>query len=239
MIIKKNTLNHLAIIMDGNGRWANNRGLDRSEGHSQGAIVLANIASHCKKIGIKYLTLYAFSSENWLRPKSEVDSLMQLLEQYLESNTQEFIKQGVKIITIGNIAKLNNNLQNKIKYLIDKTKNLKNFTIILALSYGSQDEIAYACKNIVHKALSNEITLEQIDKNLFATNLETNNLPNPDLLIRTSGELRLSNFLLFQLSYSELYFAKTLWPDFTRYDLDCAIEEYYKRVRRFGKTKEV
>lgn len=237
MITQQNTLNHLAIIMDGNGRWASNRGIDRSEGHSQGAVVLANIASYCKEIGIRYLTLYAFSTENWLRPKAEVDSLMLLLEKYLEENTKEFITKKVKIVTIGNISKLNDRLQNKIKNLVDKTKKFTNFTIILALSYGSQDEIADACKNIAKKVLLNEISIEEIDKVLLAKNLETNEIPNPDLLIRTSGELRLSNFLLFQLSYSELYFSKILWPDFTRYDLDCAIEEYYKRVRRFGKTE--
>jgi len=229
---KKITIKHIAIIMDGNGRWALRRGLKRSEGHKQGVYTLNNIATHCKEIGIKYLSLYAFSSENWFRPKDEVDCLLSLLDHYLEHNINDFIKNGVRIVAIGDLEKFPIKIRDRILNLVEKTKNLQNFTIILALSYGSQDEIARACSVIAQKNIKN------INKDLFANYLDTKDIPNPDLFIRTSGELRLSNFLLFQLSYTEFYFSKILWPDFTRHDLDCAIKSYYQRKRRFGRLKE-
>ena len=219
---------HIAIIMDGNGRWAKAQGKTRTQGHKAGAEVVKKITQYAaQNKDIKYLTLYAFSTENWKRPKLEVEFLMKLLDNWLQQELNTYIKNEVKFEVIGDISKFSKKLQNRIEETKEKTKNFDKLTQILALNYGSRDEITRAVKKLCNKNL--EITQENISKNL-----DTANFPDVDLLIRTSGEIRVSNFLLWQIAYAEMYFTPTLWPDFTPNELEKIIEEFKTRDRRFG-----
>jgi undecaprenyl diphosphate synthase len=218
---------HIAIIMDGNGRWAKERGLKRTAGHEEGAKVVRDITTHCSKIGIKYLTLYAFSTENWTRPKIEVEFLMKLLERYFKNELPIYLENNVKFKAIGDLTKFSKKLQMIISQVEEKTKNCTGLTQVLALNYGSRDEITRAVKKVVSKNL--EITEENINNNL-----DTQNIPDVDLLIRTSGEVRISNYLLWQSAYAEMFFTQTFWPEFTTNELDDIISDFHKRERRFG-----
>ena len=218
---------HIAIIMDGNGRWAKERDLKRTEGHEEGAKVVRNITIHCAKIGIKYLTLYAFSTENWTRPKLEVEFLMKLLEKYLKNELNTFLQNSIRFKAIGDLSKFSKSLQNIIKEIEEKTAKNSALTQVLALNYGSKDEIIRAIKKL------NEKNLEVNEQN-FESCLDTYFMPNVDLLIRTSGEVRLSNYLLWQNAYAEMFFTPTLWPDFKADELDDILSDFIKRERRFG-----
>lgn len=218
---------HIAIIMDGNGRWAKQRGLKRTAGHEEGAKVVRDISEYCAKIDVKYLTLYAFSTENWNRPKLEIEYLMRLLEKYLKNELETFMKHSIRFKVIGDLSRFSKSLQNIINICEEKTKNNQNLTQILALNYGSKDEILRAIKKL------NEKNLEVNEEN-FESCLDTAGIPNVDLLIRTSGEIRLSNYLLWQNAYAEMFFTSTLWPDFTSLELEDIIEDFKKRQRRFG-----
>jgi len=217
---------HIAIIMDGNGRWAKKRGLKRIEGHKKGAEVVKEITTYCaNNPEIKILTLYAFSTENWKRPKMEVDFLMKLLDNWLQKELNTYIENEVKFDVIGDISKFSTKLRNRIEYTKKVTKDFKKLTQVLALNYGSRDEITRAVKKLFEK--NEEITAENIQKNLDISK-------DVDLLIRTSGEIRVSNFLLWQIAYAEMFFTKTLWPDFTSKELEEIINQFKKRERRFG-----
>jgi undecaprenyl diphosphate synthase len=218
---------HIAIIMDGNGRWAKERDLKRTAGHEEGARVVRNITIHCAKIGIKYLTLYAFSTENWTRPKLEVEFLMKLLEKYLKNELNTFLQNNIRFKAIGDLSKFSKSLQNIIKEIEEKTAKNSALTQVLALNYGSKDEIIRAIKKL------NEKNLEVNEQN-FESCLDTYFMPNVDLLIRTSGEVRLSNYLLWQNAYAEMFFTPTLWPDFKADELDDILSDFIKRERRFG-----
>ena len=218
---------HIAIIMDGNGRWAKERDLKRTAGHEEGARVVRNITIHCAKIGIKYLTLYAFSTENWTRPKLEVEFLMKLLEKYLKNELNTFLQNNIRFKAIGDLDKFSKSLQNIIKEIEEKTAKNSALTQVLALNYGSKDEIIRAIKKL------NEKNLEVNEQN-FEACLDTYFMPNVDLLIRTSGEVRLSNYLLWQNAYAEMFFTPTLWPDFKADELDDILSDFIKRERRFG-----
>ena len=218
---------HIAIIMDGNGRWANEQGLKRTVGHEQGAKVVRDITTHCSNIGIKYLTLYAFSTENWSRPKLEVEFLMKLLERYFKSELPIYLENNVKFKAIGDLSKFSQKLQNIIKDTEEKTSNCSGLTQILALNYGSRDEIIRAVKKL------NNQNLEPTEENLNSC-LDTVGIEDVDLLIRTSGEVRVSNYLLWQIAYSEMFFTQTYWPEFSTQELDDIISDFGKRERRFG-----
>ena len=226
-MIKNTVPEHIAMIMDGNGRWAKERNLKRTAGHSAGAEVVRNITAHCGNIGVKYLTLYAFSTENWQRPKLEVEFLMKLLEKYLKKEVNVYLENGIRLKAIGDISKFSKSLQKTIKQTEEKTANGKKLTQILALNYGSKDEIVRAVKKL------NEKNLEVTEENIEA-NLDTAGMPNVDILIRTSGEVRLSNYLLWQNAYAEMFFTPTYWPDFNEAELDDIISDFYRRDRRFG-----
>ena len=222
-----NKINHIAIIMDGNGRWAELRGKTRSFGHKEGAKTVRKITTFAVKKDIKFLTLYAFSTENWKRPKSEVDFLMKLLADFLKSELKTLMENNIRFLTIGDLSKFDKNLKKTIEEVKEKTKNNTSLTQILALNYGSHDEIVRACKDIVKDNL--EISKENIEKYL-----DTANIFPVDILIRTGGEKRLSNFLLWQSSYAELFFTDTLWPDFEENELNSIIDEFLKIQRKFG-----
>jgi undecaprenyl diphosphate synthase len=237
--IDKNKLpKHIAIIMDGNGRWAEQHTIGRIRGHKKGAQAVRTVVRACREIGIKYLTLFAFSSENWERPAKEVQALMFLLEEYLTKEIEQLQKQEIRLTTIGETGRLNSKVQEKL--LKAKEMTLKNDKMILnlALSYGGRDEIISAVKKIMKENEKGEIDISKVTKEKFSNYLYTSDMPDPDLLIRTSGEYRISNFLLWQMAYTELYFTKVLWPDFTKDDLLKAIASYQKRERRFGMTSE-
>ncbi len=225
---------HVAIIMDGNGRWAANRHLPKIMGHSKGAEVIRAVSNACIDKGVKYLTLYAFSSENWKRPKEEVDGLMNLLRDYLKKEEKELVKNGIKFMAIGRLSDLSNDIQNGIKNLSEKTSGGDKLVLNLAINYGSRNEIVDAAKNISKDVVAGKVDPDFIDEKYFSSKLYTKDIPDPDIIIRTSGEMRLSNFLLWQSSYSEIYVTAKLWPDFTKEDLSLAIEEYLNRSRRFG-----
>ena len=227
---------HIAIVMDGNGRWATSRGKTRLEGHRAGVDSATEVVRYCGELGIPYLTLYAFSSENWQRPPEEVLGLMGLMRDYLSKDSSELVKKGVHIQTIGALDKLPRALQSALSQICDKTKHGQKLHLTLALSYGSRAEITQAAQKMAQDVLEKKMSLSDLSEDVFARYLETSNLPDPDLLIRTSGEMRLSNFLLWQLSYSELYMTPVLWPDFKRSDLDQALESYACRKRRFGQV---
>ncbi len=237
-INKDNLPSHLAIIMDGNGRWAKQKGLIRAIGHENGTKSVRQTVESCAKLGIKNLTLYAFSTENWNRPKLEVDILMNLLIKSLKSELKTLQENEIKLNSIGNLALLPKSAQKELLEVINKTKDNKRMTLTLALSYGAREELVSAIKTISDKVKNNIISSESIDETIINQHLYTHNLPDVDLLIRTSGEHRISNFLLWQIAYSELYFTDVLWPDFTEENLYEAIISYQKRERRFGKTSE-
>jgi undecaprenyl diphosphate synthase len=237
-INKDNIPNHLAIIMDGNGRWAKQKGFLRALGHQSGSKSVKKIIEECSNLGIKHLTLYTFSTENWNRPKLEVDTLMKVLINSLKKELPTLLKNNLKMNAIGNLEKLPKNAQKQLQDVIDETKNNTKMTITLALSYGSREEIVNVVKLISDKVKNNIISIDSIDDSIINEHLYTHNLPDVDLLIRTSGEHRISNFLLWQIAYAELYFTDILWPDFKEKDLHEAIISYQKRERRFGKTSE-
>ena len=237
-IDKNNLPKHLAIIMDGNGRWAKQQGFLRALGHENGTkSVKVNIKA-CAELGIEYLTLYAFSTENWNRPKLEVETLMKILIRALKKELKTLQDNNIKLTAIGDLEKLPDSAQKELLDVIDKTKNNSRMTLTLALSYGSREEIVNVVRNIAEKVKNNIISIDDIDDSIINEHLYTRNLPEVDLLIRTSGEHRISNFLLWQIAYAELYFTDILWPDFKEDDLYEAIISYQKRERRFGKTSE-
>ena len=225
---------HIAIIMDGNRRWAKQRKLDVRLGHKKGAETLENIVKYCNKIGIKYLTVYAFSTENWKRSKEEVGALMLLLQNYLDDFAKRADTENIKIQMLGSRKELSSGLLKSLDKAIKRTENNTGITFNVAFNYGGRDEIVNAVKKISLDVKENKIDLEDINEKLISDNLYTKNQPDPDLMIRTSGEMRTSNFLPWQLVYSEFYFTDKLWPEFTSDDLDKAIEEYNKRNRKFG-----
>lgn len=229
---------HIAIIMDGNGRWAKGLGKLRVFGHKNGVTAVREVIEGAIEMGVKHLTLYAFSSENWNRPKLEVQALMELLINSLNKELPTFQKNGVRVKAIGSLENLPGNCQSTLENTIELTKNNTACVLTLALSYGSRTEIIETTKKLAAKVSSGEINIDAIDDNLFAENLQTAGTPDPDLMIRTSGEQRISNFLLWQLAYTELWFSPKLWPDFTREDLFEAIVDFQNRERRFGKTSE-
>jgi undecaprenyl diphosphate synthase len=225
---------HVAIIMDGNGRWAKQRSLPRVEGHRQGAESARTIIRTSGELGIKYLTLYAFSAENWNRPKDEVDALMKYLIHYLKTETPELNKNNVRLEVIGQIYRLPENVQEHLKKSIATLSKNSGLTLVMALSYGSRIEIVDAVRGIAEKVKQGKLDPADITEQVFAQHLYTWNIPDPDLLIRTSGEMRVSNFLLWQISYAELVITPTLWPDFRKPQFFAALEEYARRHRRFG-----
>ena len=229
---------HLSIIMDGNGRWAKQKGLLRAMGHENGTKSVKATIEACAKLGIEFLTLYAFSTENWNRPKLEVETLMKLLVNSLKKELQTLKDNNIKLNAIGNLEKLPKSAQKELLDVIEATKDNSRMTLTLALSYGSREEIVNAVRNISHKVKNNIISIDTIDDSIINEHLYTRNLPDVDLLIRTSGEHRISNFLLWQIAYAELYFTDVLWPDFKEHHLYEAILSYQKRERRFGKTSE-
>ncbi len=240
----KNTINednlpqHLAIIMDGNGRWAKQQGMLRAFGHENGTKSVRVTVEACAKLGIKNLTLYAFSTENWNRPKIEVDLLMKLLIKSLQNELKTLTDNNIRLHSIGNLDLLPKSAQKQLREVIEQTKNNTRMTLTLALSYGSREEILQAVRAISDKVKNNIISIADIDESIINQHLYTQNLPDVDLLIRTSGEHRISNFLLWQIAYAELYFTDVLWPDFREEHLYEAIVSYQKRERRFGKTSE-
>lgn len=227
---------HIAVIMDGNGRWATERGKERSYGHQAGVETVRRITSECTRLGVKYLTLYTFSTENWNRPADEVAALMGLVLTALEDEL--FMKNDVRFQVIGDIDRLPGVVQDKLQETIDHTANNKAMAMTIALSYSSRWEITRAVKNISTLVAEGKLKTEDITEELISRNMTTNFMPDPDLLIRTGGELRISNYLLWQIAYSELYFCDTYWPDFAEEDLHKAIASYQNRQRRFGKTEE-
>ncbi|MEI6091081.1 MAG: isoprenyl transferase [bacterium] len=231
-------LSHIAIIMDGNGRWANSHKLKRIFGHRQGIETVRDIVKASSQLGIKHLTLYAFSTENWARPESEVSGLMKLLESYLKSEINELDKNNVILTSMGDIERLPNSVNNLLKESYNQTKHNTGLTLNLALSYSGKWDIVRAVKHIAADVLEQKITAEQIDDALFSSYLSTSGMGDVDLLIRTSGELRVSNFLLWEIAYSEFYVTDKLWPEFKRDDLYDAIECYLKRDRRFGELSK-
>ena len=230
----KNIPKHIAIIMDGNGRWAEQHGLERVEGHRAGAMAVKTLLENLKDSGVEYVTLYAFSTENWKRSKEEVDALMELLSEFIDANLEVLKKNRVRLLVTGRMEGLPEKARNKLKNAIRETSADYIATMILALNYGGRAEIADAAARIAADAAAGKIKAEQVDEKLFAQYLYHPEVPDPDLLIRTSGELRLSNFLLWELSYSELYATSTYWPDFDVNELDRAIASYQNRNRRFG-----
>jgi len=235
---KKETqiLQHMAIIMDGNGRWAAKRGLPRSLGHKKGAERVQEIARAAGEMGIKYLTLYAFSTENWQRSAEEVDALMGLLRQYLKSELSELQKNGVRIIFIGERDMLPADISEAMYRLEAETQNNDKMTLCIALSYGSRQEIVGAVRKIAALAKRGDISPEEIDEKMFSDMLYTKGIPDPDLVVRTSGEQRVSNYLLWQLAYAEFYFSDVLWPDFDREELEKIVKNFQTRERRYGKA---
>jgi undecaprenyl diphosphate synthase len=225
---------HVAIIMDGNGRWASQRGLPRIAGHSAGAKSVEEVIKSAKESGVKILTLYAFSTENWKRPKHEVDALFKLLENYIDNQTDILVKNDIRLSVIGKIDGLPIGVARKLKSVMDKTKSGSSLLLNLALNYGSRTEIVDAVRAIAKECVSGHVDPDKIDEKAFSGYLYTKDLPDPDLFIRTSGEMRLSNFLLWQLSYSELYISKKFWPDFKKGDFIEALDEYRSRQRRYG-----
>lgn len=225
---------HIAIILDGNGRWAKKRGLPRSAGHSMGAKKLENVVRYLKDTSVRYLTVYAFSTENWKRPKDEVDDLMALLEKYLRNYDELLGGEDVRLKIIGRREGLSDTLIDLINEVEEKSKNRKQLTVNIALNYGGRQEICDAAKKIAEDVKSGKIDISDIDENLFNDYIYTKNIPDPDLIIRPSGEERLSNFLLWQCAYSEFWFSNVCWPDFTPDKLEGAVADFQKRSRRFG-----
>jgi len=235
---KENLPRHIAIIMDGNGRWAQKRLLNRIIGHTKGVDAVREVVTACRELGIEFLTLYAFSSENWKRPKTEVDAIMELLKSYLLKERDEMLKNNIRLGAIGELEKLPADVQAVLQETIKKTESCDGMVLNLALSYGGRSEILHAVQSILVDFQEKKIKLEEVTFEQFSNHLWTRGIPDPDLLIRTSGEFRLSNFLLWQIAYTELYVTETLWPDFDRKELLKAIADYQSRERRFGMTNE-
>jgi undecaprenyl diphosphate synthase len=229
---------HVAIIMDGNGRWAKKQGLMRAVGHEKGTKAVRDVVEGCSEIGVKHLTLYAFSTENWNRPKLEVDTLMKLLVSSLKKEIKTLQENNIRLNAIGRLENLPAKALRELKEVINKTQKNDRMTLTLALSYGSREELTNMVKEIAEKVENHEFSSKAIDESVINEHLYTQNLPDVDLLIRTSGEQRISNFLLWQIAYAELYFTEILWPDFRKDDLFEAIYNYQNRERRFGKTSE-
>jgi undecaprenyl diphosphate synthase len=230
---------HIAVIMDGNGRWAKKQGyFSRIKGHENGVTALRELTTSCAELGIGYLTVYAFSTENWSRPTREVNALMSLLVGTLKSELPTLQKNRIKLNAIGDLKKLPKKAFKELHEVIDATAHNNHLVLTLALSYSSKSEILHAVQDVAHEVLAGKISPDEITESIFEQYLYTRGLPDPDLLIRTSGEYRISNYLLWQIAYAELYFSDTLWPDFTSDDLYKAIESYQSRERRFGKTSE-
>ena len=226
---------HIAIIMDGNGRWAKKRFLPRLAGHKAGSETLREVIATCGDLGVEHLTVYAFSTENWGRPEEEITGLFNLLRGYLDTELEIMDKEGIRIHAIGDLSKLPTDLRSKIENAMEKTKNHSTLQLNIALNYGGRDELIKAVQSLARDVKQGQLDIDDIDEDMFEGRLFTKNIPDPDLLIRTSGELRLSNFLLWQLAYSEFYFTDVFWPDFKKQELLLAIQEYQKRKRRFGK----
>lgn len=229
-----NVPRHVAIILDGNGRWAKAKGMPRNYGHAQGSKNVERICEEAWKMGIKYLTVYAFSTENWSRPKDEVDALMKLLRNYMKTCLKTAAKNDMKVRVIGDKTRLDEDIRSRIDELEKATAGNGGLNFQIALNYGSRDEIVRAVKQLARDVKNGTLDPEQISSRVFAAYLDTHDIPDPDLLIRTSGEERLSNFLLWQLAYAEFYFTDVLWPDFTKQELEKAIEQYNARDRRYG-----
>ncbi len=229
---------HIAIIMDGNGRWAQKHTMGRIAGHKKGAEAVRLTVRACREIGIKVLTLYAFSTENWLRPSGEVKALMRLLEEYLRSEIQEMLENGIRLTTIGDTEAMKKPMKTILKETIAKTAHNHDMILNLALNYGGRDEIVGAVHDLLNDIRRGTLADQEVTKDLFSRYLDTAGLPDPDLLIRTSGEYRISNFLLWQSAYTEFYYTDVLWPDFNRDELFLAITEYQRRERRFGLTSD-
>ena len=237
--IDKNRLpRHIAVIMDGNGRWAQRRGRERIYGHQQGAKAVRRTITTAAELGIEYLTLYAFSKENWNRPGEEVSALMDLMVEAINNETRNLIKNNIKLKVIGDLDRLSENIRTKLKETVRVTSGGTRMTLVVALSYSSRWEIAEASRKIASDIKDNKIKIQDITEESFQDYLTTSGIPDPELMIRTSGEKRISNFLLWQLAYTELYFTERLWPDFGKQDFYKAIANYQKRERRFGKTSE-
>ncbi len=237
-IDSRNLPRHIAIIMDGNGRWAKQHAMGRIAGHRKGADAVRDTVRACREIGVRVLTLYAFSTENWLRPAREVKALMRLLEEYLRSELQEMLDNGIRLAAIGDMEALQEPIRAVLRETVARTSQNREMTLNLALSYGGRDEIVGAVRGIVEDFRKGILSKPDITPDLFSRYLDTAGLPDPDLLIRTSGEYRISNFLLWQCAYTEFYFTDVLWPDFNRGELFRAIAEYQRRERRFGLTSD-
>ena len=232
---EENKIDHLAIIMDGNRRWAKEKSMMTTMGHKKGADVLVDTAKYCNEIGLKYLTVYAFSTENWKRTEEEVGYLMGLLGVYLDKFLKELDMENIKINFIGNIDVIDSSLSTRIRNLEEKTANNTGLNLMIAFNYGGRDEIVRACRNIAEKVKNNELNVDDIDENLFSNHLYTSGKKDPDLVVRTSGEMRTSNFLPWQITYSEFLPLDKYWPDFTKDDVDFCVEEFSKRKIRKGK----
>lgn len=229
---------HVAIIMDGNGRWATQRGLTRVAGHRRGKQSVQEIVETARRLGIEYLSLYAFSTENWQRPRDEVAALMRFLRHYLAAELKKMMRNGIRLLAIGNLRKLPREVQIALRQTIDDTRHNTGMTVILAVSYGAREEITDAVRAIARKVRRGDIDPEDVDQEFVASHLSTAGVPDPDLLIRTSGEMRVSNFLLWQIAYTEIFVTDTLWPDFREREFLDAIAHFQRRERRFGRTGE-
>ncbi|SMB94007.1 Undecaprenyl pyrophosphate synthetase [Desulfonispora thiosulfatigenes DSM 11270] len=236
-ILEKEIPQHIAIIMDGNGRWARNKGLPRSAGHRAGVEALKGIVRFCLDINVKYLTVYAFSTENWKRPQDEIKALMNLIIEYIKNEIKTLKKNGVKINPIGDISGLESKIQESIQYAFDETKENDKLILNVALNYGGRAEITKVIKEIALDVKNDDLLVNDIDEKLIEQYLYTKNQPDPDLIIRPSGEMRISNFLLWQLAYSEIWVTNIMWPDFKPKDLTQAINDYQNRTRRYGAVK--
>jgi undecaprenyl diphosphate synthase len=237
-LIKEKLPKHIAIIMDGNGRWARRRALARIRGHQKGMESVKEVVKSCRELGIQVLTLYAFSQENWKRPKTEIKGLMRLLKSFIRSELAELHRNNIQVKSIGHLERLPEDVQAVVNDAVAETKNNSGMVLNVALSYGGRDEILQAVARIVQKARTNSFSPAELNEAMFSRELFTAGLPDPDLLIRTSGEMRISNFLLWQLAYTEIYVTEVLWPDFKKQDLYKALIDYQKRQRRFGLTGE-
>ncbi len=237
-IKNKRIPSHIAIIMDGNGRWAKERGLERAHGHQEGVVSVRKVVEAASKAGVSYLTIYAFSTENWKRPNCEVDALMELMVHAIVKETPDLIKQGVKLLAIGDYNRLPHETKSALDKCIEHTKGGETITLILALSYSSKWEITQAVKSIVEDIQEKDLSIDNLNEDIISDYLSTKGIPDPDLLIRTGGEKRISNFLLWQLAYAELYFTDIFWPDFREEHLFEAISDFQCRERRYGKTSE-
>ena len=229
---------HVAIILDGNGRWAKSKGMPRNYGHAQGSKNVERICEDAYRMGVKYLTVYAFSTENWSRPQDEVDALMKLLRNYMKTCLKTAAKNDMKVRVIGDISRLDEDIRTRIQELTEATKDNGGLNFQIAINYGSRDEILRAVRRLAGDCVEGRLAPGQIDEAVFESYLDTHDIPDPDLLLRTSGELRLSNYLLWQLAYTEFYFTDVPWPDFTKEELAKAIEHYNARDRRYGGVKE-